>query len=181
MLVARTLSGQETPKPRCNILVLQRASCTSADTAQPVQSTWSKLQHRTTCCNAHIEAAECATIGLSRAILTPSQIVITAAAAVAHTASIKSQQYRAPPAIDIACCVAQASTRACTTACVVDSVLLAKPHVGLRANVRLPCLCARACVCAHVKVCACVFETARCTKEPLAPMVRSVESAPGAL
>jgi hypothetical protein len=74
--------------------------------------------------------------GLSRAMETPSQVVVTAAAAVAHTA--KSQQYCAPPAVGIACCAVQASTRADTTACVVDSALLAQPHV------RFACECALA-------------------------------------
>ncbi len=83
---------------------------------------WSKLQHGTTCCNAYIEAA---TTGLSWAMETPSQIVVTAAAAVAHTASMKSKQSRAPPAVGISCC----PVRAGTTACVVDSALLASPPV----------------------------------------------------
>ncbi len=80
------------------------------------------MQNGTTCCNAYIEEA---TTGLSRAMVTPSQIVVTAAAAVAHTASMKSKQSRAPPAVGISCC----PVRAGTTACVVDSALLAQPHV----------------------------------------------------
>jgi hypothetical protein len=79
------------------------------------------LQHGTTRCNAYIEAA---TTGLSRAMVTTSQIVVTAAAAVAHTASMKSKKSRAP-AVGISCCAVHASTRAGTTACVVNSALLA--------------------------------------------------------
>ena len=134
-LVARTLSRQTTPKPRCNIIVLNWACCTTLDTeilhnlcrVRLLQCElgrripWSKLQHGTTCCNAYIEAA---TTGLSRAMETPSQIVVTAAAAVAYTASMKSKQSRAP-AVGILCCAVHASTRAGTTACVVNSALLA--------------------------------------------------------
>ena len=81
---------------------------------------------RTTCCNAYIEAA---TTGLSRAMVTPSQIVVTAAEAVAHTASMKSKQSRAPPAVGISCCPVHAGTRACA----VDSVLLpSRMWVGMR-------------------------------------------------
>jgi hypothetical protein len=71
---------------------------------------------------------------LSRAMETPSQIVVTAAAAVAHTASMKSKQSRAPPAVGTTCCPVRAGTRAC----VVDSALLAEPHV------RFACECALA-------------------------------------
>ena len=95
------------------------------------------MQHGATCCTTYIEAA---TIALSRAMVTHLQIVVTAAAAVAHTALMKRQQYCAPPAIGIACCAVHASTRAGTTACVVDSALLAQPHVGWHANASLPCL-----------------------------------------
>jgi len=95
------------------------------------------LQHGATCCTTYIEAA---TIALSRAMVTHLQIVVTAAAAVAHTALMKRQQYCAPPAIGIACCAVHASTRAGTTAWVVDSALLAQPHVGWHANASLPCL-----------------------------------------
>ena len=70
----------------------------------------SKLQHGTACCDAYIEAA---TTGLSPAMVTPSQIVVTAATAVAHTASMKRQQSRAPPAVGIACCAVHAGTTAC--------------------------------------------------------------------
>ena len=84
---------------------------------------WSKLQHGTTCCNAYIEEAK---TGLSRAMVTPSRIVVAAATAVAHTASMKSHQSRAPPAVGITCCAVHAGTRAC----LVDSVLLAQPHGG---------------------------------------------------
>jgi hypothetical protein len=80
------------------------------------------LQNGTTCCNAYIEEAK---TGLSPAMGTSSQIVVTAAAAVAHTASMKSKQSRAPPAVGISCGAVYASTRAGKTACVVDSVLLA--------------------------------------------------------
>jgi hypothetical protein len=76
------------------------------------------MQHRAACCTTYIEAA---TTGLSRAMETPSQIVVTAATAVAHTASMKSNQSRAPPAVGTTCC----PVRARTTACVVDSALLA--------------------------------------------------------
>jgi hypothetical protein len=98
-----------------------------------------KLQHGTTCSNAYIEAA---TIGLSPAVVTPSQIVVNAATAVALTVSIKSQQSRAPPVVGISSCPVHASTRVGTTACVVDSALLAQPvpHVGWHANASLPCL-----------------------------------------
>ena len=96
------------------------------------------MQHGATCCTTYIEAA---TIALSRAMVMPLQIVVTAAAAaVAHTASMKRQQHCAPPAIGIACCAVHASTRAGTTACVVVSALLAQPHVGWHANASLPCL-----------------------------------------
>jgi hypothetical protein len=47
--------------------------------------TWSKLQLCATCCNAHTKFA---TVGLFVAIVTPSQIVVAAAAAVAHTAPL---------------------------------------------------------------------------------------------
>ncbi len=77
-----------------------------------------KLQHGAACCTTYIEAA---TTGLSRAMVTPSQIVVTAAATVAHTASMKSHQSRAPPAVGISCCPVHAGT----TACAVDSALLA--------------------------------------------------------
>jgi hypothetical protein len=86
------------------------------------------LQHGTACCSAYIEAAK---TGLSPAMVTPSQIVVKTAMAVAHTASIKSQQSRAPPAIGIARCALHAGT----TACVVDSV-----QIECTANVRLQCL-----------------------------------------
>jgi hypothetical protein len=79
---------------------------------------WSKLQNGTTCCNAYIEEAK---TGLSPAMVTTSQIVVTAAAAVAHTASMKRQQSRAQPAVGITCC----AVRVGTTACLVDSALLA--------------------------------------------------------
>ena len=82
-----------------------------------------------TCSNAYIEAA---TIGLSWAMVMPSKIVVTAAAAVVHTALMKSKQSRAPPAVGVSCCPVRASTRAGTTACVVDSVLLAARWVCVR-------------------------------------------------
>jgi hypothetical protein len=68
------------------------------------------MQHGAACCSTYIEAA---TIGLSRAMVTPSQIVVTAAAAVAHAASMKSQQSRAPPAVGLSCCPVRAGTTAC--------------------------------------------------------------------
>jgi hypothetical protein len=58
--------------------------------------TWSKLELGATCCNAHMKFA---TVGLFVAIVTPSQIVVAAAAAVAHTAPLKSHHARVPPAI----------------------------------------------------------------------------------
>jgi hypothetical protein len=54
-----------------------------------------------TWCIAHMKLA---TVGLFMAVVTPSQIVVTAAAVVVHTASIKSQHALALPAIDISCC-----------------------------------------------------------------------------
>ena len=81
------------------------------------------MQRGATCCTTYIEAA---TTGLSPAMVTPSQIVVAAATAVAHTASIKSRQYRAPPAIGISCC----SVHAGTTACVVVSVWRVGARMG---------------------------------------------------
>ena len=103
----------------CTTTACQAANLTSKLTSA---IPWSKLQQGTTCCNAYIEAA---TTGSSPAMVTPSQIVVTAATAVAHSASIKSRRSRAPPAIRVSCCAVHASTRGGTTACVVDSVLLA--------------------------------------------------------
>jgi hypothetical protein len=65
-----------------------------------------------TCCNAHMKFA---TTGLFVADVTPSQIVVTAAVAVSHTASLKSQHARAPPAIGIPCCAVPASVGVCAT------------------------------------------------------------------
>jgi hypothetical protein len=63
-------------------------------------------------CNAHMKFA---TVGLFVAVATPSQIVVAAAAAVAHTASLKSQHALAPPATDISCSAVPASFGVCTT------------------------------------------------------------------
>jgi hypothetical protein len=94
-----------------------------------------KSQHGTTCCSAYIEAP---TIGLSPAMVTPSQILNTAAAAVAQTASMKSQQSRAPPAVGITCCAVHASTELAQQHVSSNSALLAQPHVHLRADVHFP-------------------------------------------
>ena len=92
-----------------------------------------KLQHGATCCTTYIEAA---TTGLSRAMVTPSQILVTAAAAVAHTASMKSKQSRAQPAVGISFCPARAGTRACVVKLCAASLAAC---ANVRANGRLPC------------------------------------------
>jgi hypothetical protein len=61
-------------------------------------STWSKLERGAISCNAHMKFA---TIGASPAIVTPSESVTIAAAAVSHTALLKSHHARVPPDIDI--------------------------------------------------------------------------------
>ncbi len=99
-LVARILSRQATPKPRCNILVLHWACCTTLDT--DILPNHCRV-HQAAMRTSTIPWSECAMIGWSRAMVTPSQIVVTAATAVAHTASIMSQQSRPPPAIGISC------------------------------------------------------------------------------
>jgi hypothetical protein len=92
-----------------------------------------KLQHGATCCTTYIEAA---TAGLSRAMETPSQTVVTAAVAVAHTASMKSKQSRAQPAVGISFCPARAGTRACVVKLCAASLAAC---ANVRANGRLPC------------------------------------------
>ena len=94
---------------------------------------WSKLQHGTTCCNAYIEEAK---TGLSPGMVTTSQIVVTAVAAVAHTASMKSKQSRAQPAVGISFCPARAGTRACVVKLCAASLAAC---ANVRANGRLPC------------------------------------------
>ena len=84
--------------------------CTTTAEYARLQCELQRSQHGTACCDAYIEAA---TTGLSPAMVTPSQIVVTAATAVAHTASMKRQQSRAPPAVGIACCAVHAGTTAC--------------------------------------------------------------------
>ena len=103
--------------------------CTTTAEYARLQCELQPSQHGTTCCTAYIEAA---TTGLSPAMVTPSQIVVTAATAVAHTASMKRQQSRAPPAVGIACCAVHAGT----TACVVKLCAASPAHV------RFACECA---------------------------------------
>jgi hypothetical protein len=62
----------------------------------------------------HYAHMKCGTVGLFVAIVTPSQIVVTAAAAVAHTTSRKSHHARTPPAIGIPCWAGSASFTVCT-------------------------------------------------------------------
>ncbi len=109
--------------------------CTPTAEYARLQCELQPSQHGTTCCNAYIEAA---TTGLSPAMGTPSQIVVTAATAVAHTASMKSKQSRAPPAVGITCCPVDASTSAGTTACVVKLCA---------ASLAACALCVRMCSC----------------------------------
>jgi hypothetical protein len=91
-------------------LALQR-STPCCDVA--VTITLSKLELDATCCNAHTKFAM---VGLFVAVVTPSQIVVTATAAVAHTPkSLKSQHALAPPATEISCCAVLASFGLCTT------------------------------------------------------------------
>ena len=134
-LVARELSVRQHRTPAatyfyCKALV---ATLSNQHKEQPVQTTpgcsvnfndavEQSCNTERHCCNAYMK---CTVIGLSRAIATPSQIVATAAAAVARIASIKSQQSRAPPAVGLSCCAVRASTGASLAACVVKSVLLA--------------------------------------------------------
>ena len=58
--------------------------------------TWSNLKLSNTCCNAHMKLRP---IGLLVAIVTPSQMIVTAAATASHTASLKIHHGRVPPAI----------------------------------------------------------------------------------
>jgi hypothetical protein len=96
---------------QCNMvcwIALQRSTPSCNVT---VTIPWSKLKLGATWCNAHMKFAM---VGLFVAVVTPSQIV-AAAAAVAHTASLKSQHPLAAPAIDISCCAVLAAIGVCTT------------------------------------------------------------------
>jgi hypothetical protein len=133
MLIATRLSHKHCQvmqhrKSRCDMLIigtclLQHRSATNTDillhakcdivcclALQPstpccnliVTITWTNLELGATCCNAHMKFA---LVGVDFvAIVTPPQIVSTAAAADAHTASLKSHHARVPPAIGVSYC-----------------------------------------------------------------------------
>ncbi len=113
--VARTLSAHATRKSRCDMLItatrlLQHRCATNTDILLHTQCDivcCLALQRSTprcnvtvtlgaTCCNAHMKFAP---TGLLVPIVTPSQMIVTASATAAHTASLKSHHGRVPPAI----------------------------------------------------------------------------------
>jgi hypothetical protein len=76
----------------CCLALQQSTPCFNAT----ITITWSNLELGATCCNAHMKFAP---TGLLVPIVTPSQMIVTAAATALHTASLKSHHGRVPPAI----------------------------------------------------------------------------------